>query len=95
MSRKKTMSKEMQEKIKLMREENEFIMSQELERLVRSWTRKGIPIRHSSEVMTDFSMNFAFSTHPSAKDASHEIMKSMSRELLHKGEIAESLLKVN
>ena len=95
MSRNKLTKKEINKKIEAMKKENEFQMSQELERLIRSWARKGIPMSHSVEVMTDFFMNFAFTVHPTSKDANHEIMKAMSRQMLHLGEVEESELKIH
>tara|TARA_B100001540_G_C15342071_1_gene432918 strand:- start:152 stop:439 length:288 start_codon:yes stop_codon:yes gene_type:complete len=95
MARKKQSKKEMMEKMEIRRSENEFQMSQELERLIRSWARKGIPLSHSVEVMTDFTMNFAFSVHPTPMEANHEIMKAVTREMLHQGEIKESEIKLN
>ena len=95
MARKKLTKKQMHEKMQTMKRENEFQMSQELERLIRSWTRKGIPLSHSVEIMTDFFMNFAFTVHPTSKDANHEIIKAMSRQMLHLGEVEESELKIH
>ncbi len=95
MARKKQSKKEIMEKVEIRRSENEFQMSQELERLIRSWARKGIPLTHSVEVMTDFTMNLAFSVHPTPMEANHEIMKAVTREMLHQGEIKESELKLN
>tara|TARA_Y100001970_G_C14178385_1_gene828371 strand:- start:1438 stop:1725 length:288 start_codon:yes stop_codon:yes gene_type:complete len=95
MARKKQSKKEMTEKMEIRRSENEFQMSQELERLIKSFARRGIPFSHSVEVMIDFTVNFAFSVHPTPMEANHEIMKSVTRELLHQGEIKESELKLN
>ena len=95
MRRKKLTKKQMHEKMETMKRENEFQMSQELERLIRSWARKGIPMSHSVEVMTDFFMNFAFTVHSSPKDANHEIMKAMSRQMLHLGEVEESEFNIH
>jgi len=95
MARKKLNKKEVMKKIEIIRSENEFQMSQELERLIKSWVRKGIPINHSVEVMTDFTMNFAFSVHPNPMEANHEIMKAVTKEMLHQGVIKESELKIN
>ena len=95
MARKKLTKKQMHEKMETMKRENEFQMSEELERLIRSWTRKGIPLSHSVEVMTDFFMNFAFTVHSNPKDANHEIMKAMSRQMLHLGEVEESELNIH
>ena len=95
MARKKLTKKQMHEKMETMKRENEFQMSQELERLIRSWARKGIPMSHSVEVMTDFFMNFVFTVHSSPKDANHEIMKAMSRQMLHLGEVEESELNIH
>ena len=95
MARKKQSKKEMMEKMEIRRSENEFQMSQELERLIRSWARKGIQFSHSVEVMTDFTMNFAFSVHPTPMEANHEIIKAVTREMLHQGEIKESEIKLN
>ena len=95
MASKKTTKKEIIKKIEAMKKENEFQMSQELERLIRSWSRKGIPVTHSVEVMTEFFMNFAFMVHSTPKDANHEIMKAMSRQMLHLGEVEESELNIH
>ena len=95
MSRKKLTKKEMNKKIEAIAKENEFQMSQELERLIRAWSRKGIPMSHSVEVMTDFFMNFAFTFHSSPKDANHEIMKAISRQMLHLGEVQQSELNIH
>ena len=59
MANNKLSKKQALKKIKAIKKENEFLMSQELERLIRSWGRKGIPMIHSAEVMTDFFLNFA------------------------------------
>ena len=95
MARKKQNKKEMLEKMEIRRSENEFQMSQELERLIRSFARKGMPFTHSIEVMIDFTVNFAFSVHSTPMEANHEIMKAVTREMLHQGEIKESELKLN
>jgi hypothetical protein len=95
MTRKKLSKKQTIEKLEANRQQNEFQMSQEMERLIRSWSRKGIPLNQSVDVMTDFFINFAFQVHASPKDANHEIMKSMSRQMLHLGELKESELNMH
>ena len=95
MANNKLSKKQALKKIKAIKKENEFLMSQELERLIRSWGRKGIPMIHSAEVMTDFFINFAFTVHSSPKDANHEIMKAMSRQMLHIGELEESEINIH
>ena len=64
-------------------------MAKDLDRVIRGWQRKRIPVEDAVELSTHFMVNFAFHV-CAAKDANHLIATAVSRELILSGEVDES-----
>ena len=65
-------------------------MAKDLERVIRSWQRKRIPVEDTVELSIDFMVNFAFLACKEASVANHLIVSAISRELILSGEVNES-----
>ena len=64
-------------------------MGRDLNRVIKGWHRKRIPVEDAVELSTHFMVNFAFHV-CEAKDANHLIATAISRELILSGEVDES-----
>ena len=66
------------------------IMARDLDRVIKSWARKRIPVDDAVELSIDFMVNFAFFACKETKTANHLIISAISRELIHSGEMHDS-----
>ena len=65
-------------------------MARDLDRVIRGWHRKRIPVEDAVELSIDFMVNFAFLACKEASVANHLIVSAISRELILSGEVNES-----
>ena len=65
-------------------------MGRDLNRGIKGWHRKRIPVEDAVELSIDFIVNFAFYACKEASVANHLIVSAISRELILSGEVNES-----
>ena len=65
-------------------------MGRDLNRVIKGWHRKRIPVEDAVELSIDFIVNFAFYACKEASVANHLIVSAISRELILSGEVNES-----